>query len=184
MNDDSYLDIVTRDGGGDVDVFLNNQDGTFQSPLTKSLAGGDGYQVVVGNFDADPALDVVAPDYGNGKVAFLHGNGNGTLEDSVTSDANHANSIAAGDFNDDGKLDLAVGKGADDNTCAVNILHGNGDGTFAPDFCNAPDTATGGSVTNFVLAKKFDKSDHIPEVAAGTNLGVDVWLDPCRGSGC
>jgi hypothetical protein len=56
------------------------------------------------------------------------GNGNGTFqsEQTILSGTNYSG-MAAGDFNDDGKLDLVV---ADYGYPALNVLLGNGDGTF------------------------------------------------------
>jgi len=40
--------------------------------------------------------------------------------------------MAAGDFNGDGKLNLALGIQEDGNPGYVSVLLGNGDGTFTP----------------------------------------------------
>jgi hypothetical protein len=62
-------------------------------------------------------------------VGVLLGNGDGTFQPPITiAVGNEPDAIVAGDFNNDGKLDLAVANFGD-NT--VTLLLGNGDGTFA-----------------------------------------------------
>src|SRR5260370_2674137 len=59
-------------------------------------------------------------------ISVLLGNGDGTFQAAVSYAAGSApRSMAVGDFNGDGKPDLAVANG-----CGINVLLGNGDGTF------------------------------------------------------
>ncbi len=60
---------------------------------------------------------------------MLLGNGNGTFQSPASYSESAADTVAIGDFNEDGKLDLAVAN-LDDNN--VSVLLGNGDGTFQP----------------------------------------------------
>ena len=84
--------------------------------------------VAVGELDDNGAQDLVVTYEGyegNGGVSVLLGNGDGTFRNAVnypTGDS--SNSIATGDLDDDGDLDLAVSGGH------ISILLGNGDGTF------------------------------------------------------
>jgi hypothetical protein len=61
-------------------------------------------------------------------VSVLLGNGDGTFQPAITTGVlPGATSLAVGDFQGDGKLDLAVVSGLDNS---VEVLRGNGDGTF------------------------------------------------------
>jgi hypothetical protein len=62
-------------------------------------------------------------------LAVLLGNGDGTFQRAVTSVAEDASDVAAGDFNRDGDIDLAL---AGHFAHEVRIVLGNGNGTFQP----------------------------------------------------
>jgi hypothetical protein len=63
-------------------------------------------------------------------VSVLLGNGDGTFQPAITTGVlPGATSLAVGDFNGDGKPDLAVVSGLDNS---VEVLRGNGNGTFQP----------------------------------------------------
>ena len=72
---------------------------------------------------------VIPQDHQPGQIAVLIGNGDGTFQSAVeySTGGNNPLEVAAGDFNADGKLDLAAGNA---NSSTVALLLGNGDGTF------------------------------------------------------
>jgi FG-GAP-like repeat/Abnormal spindle-like microcephaly-assoc'd, ASPM-SPD-2-Hydin len=133
------LDLITSNPGwytgtagtvGQISVLMGNSDGTFQSPNT--FPGGGGNMAITDfNGDGKPDLAIPGPQnenwFGTSVAVFL-GNGDGTFQpgnDFATSTG--PITVATGDFNRDGKPDLAVvGYGS----ATVSILIGNGDGTF------------------------------------------------------
>jgi hypothetical protein len=136
FNGDGKLDLVVANSSSNsVAVFLGNGDGSFQ-PVVNYSAGF----AAVGDFNGDGKLDlaVVNLDAGgptNGSVSVLLGNGDGSFQPP----ANYAvgsspRFIAVGDFNGDGKPDLAVANGGDypSTNGKIAILLGNGDGAFQP----------------------------------------------------
>jgi hypothetical protein len=87
--------------------------------------------VTVGDFNNDHHLDVAVAGYfgANRNFGILLGNGDGTLQDSLTSPIDYQPcGVVAADFNSDGNEDLAVG------LCGVGslVLLGLGDGSFGP----------------------------------------------------
>ena len=123
FNGDGKLDLVV-DGEF---ILLGNGDGTFsQGPS----AGPDGTFVTVADFNGDGKLDLAVCDGDNNSVAILLGNGDGSFVAAPGSPITVGNQPwagVAGDFNNDGKIDLAVVNNADGT---VTLLLGNGDGTF------------------------------------------------------
>jgi hypothetical protein len=118
-------DIAAANTSGTVSVLLSNGNGTFQAPKTFAV-GATPDAIALGDFNGDALLDIVTAN-ANGTVSVLPGNGDGTFQGPITSAiGDHLLSLAVGDFNQDGTPDLAVG-----TTSGLDVLHGNGDGTFA-----------------------------------------------------
>jgi FG-GAP-like repeat/FG-GAP repeat len=160
---------------GGVSVLLGNGDGTFQSPADYPLEGSVS-DLAVGDFNGDGRLDIVAEYYNDlestSGVSLLLGNGDGTFQ-SPTDDpaAGSVTALVVGDFNGDGRLDLATGYEASDlataaSTFGVSVLLGNGDGTFR----SPADYATAGSVT--ALAVGDFNGDGRLDLAADYDFGV------------
>ena len=88
------------------------------------------------DFNGDGILDLAVANAGSvpvGSVSILIGNGDGTFQDHVDyATGGGPGWVATGDFNSDGKLDLAVAEGDLGPGTTVGVLLGNGDGTFEP----------------------------------------------------
>lgn len=131
FNGDGKLDLaMTEFGSSSVRILLGNGDGTFQSFQTYPACRAHG--LASGDFNGDGILDLAVADAGCGQVSILLGNGDGTFTEggsfSTGAGATFAPySVAVGDFNSDGKLDLVT---ANELINKASVLLGNGDGTF------------------------------------------------------
>lgn len=95
---------------------------------------GPDYGLVAGDFNGDGKMDLVYLNTSNSTVVVLLGNGDGTFQAAQifpvgSTTTAGATALVAADINGDGKLDLAV---PDYAGGAIDILLGNGDGTFQP----------------------------------------------------
>jgi hypothetical protein len=129
FNGDHKMDIAIIDTPY-ISVLLGNGDGTFQAPIDNNSFVGPQW-LAVGDFNRDHKLDVIVVGFfgGSQDIGVLLGDGNGTLQDSLTYPLTYTPwSVAAGDFNQDGNLDAVVSNDGSD----VTVFLGNGDGSFQP----------------------------------------------------
>jgi len=140
LRNNGILDLVFGGVDDAVYVMLGDGDGTFQSSVSYPTAAAS-VMVALGDFTGHGKIDVADLEWTStlgancNCVQVLPGNGDGTFGAPVTTPVPYdvtGFAIAPGDFNDDGKLDLAVG-GQFSSTGKVGVLLGNGDGTFTDD---------------------------------------------------
>ncbi len=127
VNHDGKLDLIAPDmNSNSVSVLLGNGDGTFQA-LSSVTAGTGPSGVLVADLDGTGHLDLAISDSKGDGVTVILGNGDGTFgkyydfPSSSTNAQPGATSVAVGDFNGDGRLDLAV---VNYNDSSVAILLG------------------------------------------------------------
>jgi len=218
-NGDGITDLVvvnscgsdpTCGSPGSVSVLLGNGDGTFQAPINTAMTWQPG-GLAIGDFNGDDKLDVAigyfcagfaCQDHAPGAVGILLGNGNGTFQTEVNYQGPQVDSLAAGDLNGDGNLDLAVTTGS---TCdclgTVEIFLGKGDGTFTAGATYSgfprsagevaiadlngdgkPDLAVGSSEVG-VLLGNGDGTFQNPVFYSGVGISYDVAIADFNGDG-
>jgi FG-GAP-like repeat/Protein of unknown function (DUF1573) len=129
FNNDGKMDIVVIENPY-ISVLLGNGDGTFQPPSDNdSFVGAQWLAVADFNNDHNPDVLVTGSFGATYSIGVLLGNGNGTLQDSITQDIEYVPAtVAAGDLNGDGNMDAVLSY----DLAGVAVLLGNGDGTLQP----------------------------------------------------
>jgi hypothetical protein len=132
LNGDGKLDLAVADLNG-LFILMGNGDGTFQTPVAYTTACIPVF-VATGDFNGDKKLDLLVT-YSSGNcpyVSIFLGNGDGTFQTTPinTTPLYSPTAPGIGDFNGDGKLDLAVAEQFG-TISQVEILLGNGNGTFS-----------------------------------------------------
>ncbi|CAF1533631.1 unnamed protein product, partial [Adineta steineri] len=106
-------DIVTANyGTNNIAIFVNNGTGTFATQVPYD-AGSSSQPtgVAVGDFNGDGKNDIVTANYGTNNIAIFVNNGTGTFATQVPYDAGSSSqpySVAVGDFDGDGKIDIVT----------------------------------------------------------------------------
>ena len=137
VNNDGKIDVITASkSGGTISVLVGKGAGAFAANVDYTV-GKQPFALALGDLNGDGSVDIVtvnlAPDSTSiDTVSVLLGKGDGTFvtkRDFVT--ATGPTSLALGDLNGDGKLDIVTTNSVSFDKGTVNVLFGKGDGTFS-----------------------------------------------------
>jgi FG-GAP-like repeat len=184
FNGDGFLDVVISDNQSSIVLALGNGDGTFQAapvtdiavPAGSSNLGG-AISIASADFDGNLAPDFVVGQSsatpGLGLVVFLT-QADGTLSNGVAYAQNDSLSyVAVGAFISGGHTDIVA---SNSKTPSLEVLRGNGDGTFqTPISIALPTIANGLVVADF-------NGDGFPDVAAAGQYSVYILLNDGAGN--
>lgn len=181
FNLDGHLDFaVVGFSARTIAVFLGDGRGGFAPAPESPVRIERGWSIISGDFNGDGQPDLAVPSllpFPNGEVNVLLGQGDGRFVLAPGSPLTApplrtgAAYLAQGDFNRDGKQDLAVGLA---DSAALAILLGNGDGSFTEGVPVSVPFTTG---TTFVAADDFNR-DGRPDlvIESGSDNPDFIWL--------
>ncbi len=133
FNNDKHPDLVSSEQlGSSLDVFINAGNGTFGAPIQSAIpASCKPRQLVAADFNTDGNADVAVLCDQSTSLYVLFGDGKGALTFPASVTVNRAPvAIVAPDLNTDGKPDLVIGGFGTDNLGEVDLVLGNGLGSF------------------------------------------------------
>jgi hypothetical protein len=115
VDGDGDLDLVSGNLGGWNRLYLNNGtadpwNGVIGSNITADV--NSTYSVILGDVDDDGDLDLVAGNAGSNRLYLNNGTAdpwNGVIGSDITADSHTTLSVALGDVDNDGDLDLVAG---------------------------------------------------------------------------
>lgn len=189
-NGDGVLDVFAPNSGNSfetpargVSLLIGRGDGSFE-PVCRIVTGKHTRErgLALADFNRDGRLDLVAASSTTAELTIALGGGGTCASFQVTGTLNGTvNVVAAGDFNGDGRPDIA-GAGADSSGSAVHVWLGLGTGAFSgPASFTIPDVT---SQTQSAIVIADINMDARADIIVGTSsLGAEVAVLLGNGNG-
>jgi|GEM_PF-3794442 len=175
FNEDGNVDVAGAAGSKQLTISLGSGAGGFQRKGHYTVPAGVG-ELIAADFNNDGHLDLAT--IGFNAVSVMLGNGDGTFVAGPVLSNNSVESIAAGDLNGDGIVDL-VSYNTNANASTLNTFLGNGDASFQTVATYHVSSGNGGSA---VVLADFNRDGHRDAVL--TNVDVDtITIFPGNGDG-
>jgi hypothetical protein len=173
FNRDGFKDLAMAGSSARLYLLRGNGDGTFVQQPTMTLIPGDnhlgedGTDIDAGDFNRDGIQDLVVAVALNGsRTVILIGNGDGSFRTPLIitePEIRIPQYQAVADYNGDGSQDLALSLGWGFQGM-IEILKGNGDGTFQPLVLYDPAPADSSTAGGPIVAGDFNR-DGRPDLA-------------------
>lgn len=181
VDGDGAVDLIGADATrNELSVARGDGAGTFAAPTTwpacRDVAPSSAFQsdVVAADVDGDGIADLVVACFESAEVAVLRGLGGATFApQALHATGGDSHGVAAGDFDADGKPDLAVAL----SDGGIAILRNLGDGTF-----EHPHYLPIGSGVSAVLTGDVDGDGRL-DVVGSSPYERTVWLAHGDGNG-
>lgn len=184
--DTSYLSLADVDGDGDLDLVsttyngiiinLNDGNGVFFGNSSVYVGSGDPLSLVVCDIDGDGDLDLLTPTYdqitGNSTVAVCRNDGAGNFTPTDISQGTTYHSIATGDIDADGDLDLLFSENTNVN---VWLNGGDASGSNTGNFSNGSSVMAAGGIAQITLAD-VDADGDLDLLAANGNASTTATV--------
>jgi sugar lactone lactonase YvrE len=183
FNGDGIPDLAVG-GGYYLVILLGQGDGSFtQVPVatTNITEASNFFAIVTADLNGDGLSDLLIADGGPSQVPVYLSNGDGTFTKAPGTPVslNSASSLTIGDYNGDGKLDLALALYGGSSQVAVFL--GNGDGSF-----QATPNLTSSTIgtTPFLLTTGDFNGDGIADLFLGAQInGTTISVLQGKGDG-
>ncbi len=148
VDNDSDLEIIIANSEAQNEIFINNGAGVFASASNTSTLPNAGSLALVatGDIDGDSDLDIVTASVGSDNLIVFN-NGTGSfptgaaacgdpLVECYGTGSDNTRTLALGDMDGDGDLDIVVGNSSDDSSIANSgeqnaVYLNDGNGNFA-----------------------------------------------------